>query len=64
VQFISWRQLAARASVSLSTLKRMRDEDPENFPHKISIFHSRVGFDEAEADRWLAKIVKRSVPAS
>jgi predicted DNA-binding transcriptional regulator AlpA len=60
MQLLSWKQLAKRASVSVSTAKRLRRDDPE-FPRKIKISPGRVGFDEAEANAWLAELIRREV---
>ena len=58
MQLLSWTQLAARISVSISTAKRLRLEDP-TFPKKLRISSGRVGFSEAELDAWLAKLAER-----
>ena len=59
MKFLSWRELGSRADLSLSTLKRLRLEDPK-FPRKIRISSGRVGFVEAETDAWLASIAEES----
>ena len=59
MRFLSWRELGSRADLSLSTLKRLRLEDPL-FPRKIKISPGRIGFVEAEADAWLASIVEQN----
>ncbi len=58
MQLLTWKQVAARISVSISTAKRLRHEDP-SFPRKLTISSGRVGFDEAELDVWLAKLAER-----
>ncbi len=58
MQLLTWKQLASRVSVSVSTVKRLHAEDP-SFPRKLTISSGRVGFDEAELDRWLVKLAER-----
>jgi predicted DNA-binding transcriptional regulator AlpA len=57
MQLLSWKQLAARISVSVSTAKRLHAQDPR-FPKKLRISSGRVGFAEEELDRWLAELAK------
>ena len=57
--FISWKEFAARASVSLSTLKRLQANDP-TFPTKIRISQHRVGFDEAASDQWMTALAEQA----
>ena len=58
MQLLSWKEVAARVSVSVSTVKRLHAADPR-FPKKLRISSGRVGFDEAELDRWLGKLAER-----
>lgn len=51
-RILSWRSFSERSELSVSTLKRLRNSDP-NFPRKIQISPGRVGFFEHEVDRWL-----------
>ena len=59
MRFISWQEFAARASVSISTLKRLQANDP-TFPTKIRISRHRVGFDEAASDRWMTTLAEQA----
>lgn len=57
-RILSWRSLSENSELSISTLKRLCNTDP-NFPRKIQISPGRVGFYEHEADRWLESLGER-----
>ena len=59
MKLLTWRELADRASVSVSTVKRLHKEDP-NFPRKLRISPGRVGFVEDEADAWMASLAEQT----
>jgi len=53
MRYISWRDFAAKSTLSVSTLKREAAADP-TFPRRRQLSSGRVAFVESEADDWLA----------
>ena len=51
-RIISWRTLAERMGVSVSTCKRLEKDDPD-FPRKVRPSPGRVGFFDDEADEYI-----------
>lgn len=51
MRLLSTRQAAGRLSVSVSTLKRLAAQG--TFPAKVKISAGRIGYVEAEIDRWI-----------
>ncbi len=54
-QFLTWRDLRDRSTLSVSTLKRLAKDDP-HFPRKFCLSPGRVGFRECEAHDWLESL--------
>ena len=51
MKFISWKDLAARRSTSVSTEKRRVKDDPRH-PKLVQISPGRVAFIESEIDAY------------
>ena len=51
MQFLSWKEIAARRGVSVSTEKRLHKTDPRH-PKKTRLSPGRVGFAKEEADEY------------
>ena len=51
MQFLSWKEIAARRGTSVSTEKRLHKTDPR-YPKKTRLSPGRVGFAEEEADEY------------
>ncbi len=55
MQLINKTEAARRASLSVSTLKRL--EADGDFPRKVPISANRVGYVVSEIDAWIAERV-------
>ena len=58
MRYITWREFAARLSVSISTAKRLYAEDPD-FPRKVRLSPKRVGFPEHAVNKYMARLAER-----
>ena len=56
MRFITWKEIAARLTVSVSTAKRLHAHD-RRFPRKVPISAGRVGFPEDEANEYIAALM-------
>ena len=53
MELITRREAARRASFSISTLKRL--EADGDFPARVAISPSRIGYVAAELDDWICQ---------
>lgn len=59
MRYLTWREVADRLTVSVSTAKRLHANDPD-FPPKVPISPGRVGFLENKADAYVAILAERA----
>ena len=62
MRFFSWREMAARRGTSVSTEKRLFEEDPD-YPDKVAVSVARVGFPEDQAERYDQILIARQADA-
>ena len=53
MELITRREAARRASISISTLKRLEADD--DFPARVSISSHRIGYVVAELENWICE---------
>jgi predicted DNA-binding transcriptional regulator AlpA len=57
MRFLSWNDIAEQLGVSLSTAKRLANDDPD-FPRRVRISPQRVGFPEPEFEKWQQSLIQ------
>ena len=63
MQFLSWKEMAARRGTSVSTEKRLEKEDSA-YPEKVKLSPGRVGFAEDQAERYDQVLITRQSEAA
>jgi predicted DNA-binding transcriptional regulator AlpA len=58
MRFLTWREVADRLSVSISTAKRLQHDD-DDFPPRVKISAGRVGFPEDAFNSYIARLTER-----